>query len=190
MSALSGLVPPQARRSHRRVMGLDVSLTGTGVATSDGTVFTIKTRPADGDRRLLVIEQTLEPFVSGLDFVLMEDLPIHAKGSGLTAFAQGVVRKLLCAYDVPYGTVPPSTLKKYTTGDGGRTCGKPEMRAALEARGVHVDGDDNAVDAMALRLMGLDYIGTPVFHVPTEQRASLKHIKLPKGVRTPEVVRA
>ncbi|MFJ4681999.1 hypothetical protein [Streptomyces sp. NPDC088789] len=38
-----------------RVLGLDLSITATGMALPDGATHTFKTRTADGDRRLQYI---------------------------------------------------------------------------------------------------------------------------------------
>jgi len=49
--------------------------------------------------------------------------------------------------ETPYQGVPVGTIKKFATGKG--NAGKPEMIAAMRARG-HLPKDDNEADALAL----------------------------------------
>lgn len=170
-----------------RVIGLDLSLTATGIAYADGTTATIKTDQKDGDRRLLHIEGVVlwaagecqGPMGADMwpDLAVIEDLPINAKGAGITGMVQGVVRALLIRAGVPYVLIPPGTLKKYATGNGGAT--KADMRVALLQRtGVDLR-DDNQVDAAWLRFMGLDWLGHPVVNLPKAQREALAKVSWP-----------
>lgn len=173
-----------------RVLGLDLSLTATGIATPDGDTHVWKLPAGLGDHRLATIrartrsliivehndqQGTVERLV---DLVVIEDLPTHAHGAGLTGMVHGAVRSLLCAWDIPYSLVVPGTLKKYATGNGAAK--KPAM--ALEAYkrgGVELADDDNRCDAWWLRAMGLDWLGHPLFPLPKDQRASLTKVTWP-----------
>ncbi len=162
------------------IIGLDLSLTATGVALPDGRTRTIHGPTEDGDRRLYTTAATLhsllEPY-GRIDVAMLEDLPINAMGAGYTGMIQGVVRLLLIQENIPYALVAPASLKKYATGHGHAE--KPDMHAALVQRTGHDIRDDNQVDAWWLRHAGLDWYGTPEATMPAEQRASLTKIAWP-----------
>ena len=159
-----------------RVVGIDPSLTATGVATADGELHVISTKRADGDARLTVIHDTLRELVTGADFAMVEDLPTHAGSAGILGMVQGVVRLLLIAEGVPYSVVPPASLKKYATGNGHAK--KPQMREELRQRSGVDEPDDNKVDAAWLRIMGLDVQKAVLpFAVPSDRKLQLVHVK-------------
>ncbi|MBQ1061313.1 hypothetical protein [Micromonospora sp. C41] len=161
-----------------RVVGLDLSMTGTGIAWCDGTTYTVKPRQ-DGDARLSEIRSEVARAVDGrrLDLVVIEDLPINAKGAGITGMVHGVVRTWLRDQLVPYALVVPSSLKKYATGNG--NANKTDMALAAYKHAAREFRDDNQCDAWWLREMGLDQLGLPVAKLPAAQRASLKAVKWP-----------
>lgn len=157
------------------VVGLDLSLTGTGVATTSGTTFTIRTSFKRADARLEDIYTTINGTLIGAEYAVLEDLPVHAKQAGTTGMVQGVARLALIRKGIPYALLSPATLKKFATGKG--NADKADMAAALlEHLGnpvVEVDAkgkqflpqygvelsDDNQVDAAWLRLAGLTRFG-------------------------------
>lgn len=168
----------------RRVLGIDPSLTGTGIAwADDGTA----TCTGVGDQRLWVIYRSVHRLASGIDelagyggpfeFAVVEDLPTHGQGAGKTGMAQGVVRLALLHACVPYRLVAPATLKTYATGKGNAT--KPDLRMALYQRtGIDLR-DDNQVDAWWLRALGLDLLGEPVVELPQTHRRALAKVERP-----------
>jgi Holliday junction resolvasome RuvABC endonuclease subunit len=168
------------------VIGLDLSITATGVACPART-FTI-TGHAKGDLRLVHIGHTITTTVAPLgepivDLAVIEDLPTHAHGAGITGMVHGVVRDRLLQLRVPYVLVPPASLKKYATGKGNSP--KSDMRMALYQRtGVDLR-DDNQVDAEWLRLMGLDALGHPVIDLPKVHREALAKVAWPQVVTSP-----
>ncbi len=171
-----------------RVVGLDLSLTATGVAYSDDSVGTIKTRATDRDRRLGQIRQHLAATIRGpkltdwssspAALVVIEDLPTHAKSAGITGMVHGIARELLSSADVPYALVPPATLKKYATGRG--NADKTAMAIAALKRGDREFADDNQCDAWWLRVMGLDHLGRPPLSMPATHRAALAKVGWPE----------
>lgn len=168
MSANSGHLPPA-------VLGIDPSLTATGIAYRDGTTATVKTRNT-GDRRLVAIQEAVA-VATDMDtrLAVLEDLPTHAQGAGLTGMVQGVIRVTLIDNEVPYVTIAPATLKKYATGSGSAT--KADMRMALYQRTGLDLRDDNQVDAWWLRAAGLQMLGHPVVTVPRVQVDALAKVK-------------
>jgi Holliday junction resolvasome RuvABC endonuclease subunit len=166
-----------------RVIGLDLSLTSTGL--SDGqSVHVIQTAAGDP------LEARLDSLVRGVvsfalsptqwtdtqpqgtvaDLAVIE-APAWSQASGVgheeLSALRVMVRHRLWRLAVPYALVPPTTLKKYTTGSGKAT--KREMVAALYGRhGLDLqrvlvtDGRYDQADAYALAAMGYDHIGQPL----------------------------
>lgn len=160
-----------------KVIGLDLSLTGTGVADADGSAFTIKTKAARKDGRLLDIASTLRPVAARANLAVLEDLPYSARQAGVTGMVQGVARVVLQEAGVKYAFLSPATLKKFATGNGradkvdmanaliehyGLRAGEIEIdsknRQFVPALGIELT-DDNQVDAAHLRLAGLVRLG-------------------------------
>ncbi|SFK74877.1 hypothetical protein [Streptomyces pini] len=170
-----------------RVLGLDLSLTSTGVCLPDGSTFRIRTRQKDGDARLCVIRDRIayELGQERPDVAVIEDLPKHAMGAGITAMVHGVVRAALADDRIPYALVVPATLKSYAC-DNGRADKREMADAAYLAAGVKFPGDLNArgeggdmCDAWWLRVAGLDHYGHPLFDLPAGQRERLRKVDWP-----------
>ncbi|MGV9779731.1 hypothetical protein [Streptosporangium sp. NPDC003464] len=183
-SAGPDLPPGPAGTTTPRVLGLDLSLTATGIATWDGRpLSTLRTVASDGDQRLRRIMVTVraEAYdyfnIEPIELAVIEDLPKHAQGAGITGMVHGAVRIALMELGVPYALVPPATLKKYATGRGNAT--KPDMRMALYRRTGLDLRDDNQVDAWWLRAAGLDALGHPLVDVPKAQRDALAKVAWP-----------
>lgn len=157
-----------------RVVGLDLSMTATGIAETDGKTWTAKTRGA-GDFRLTEIVAAVAVAARGVDLVVIEDLPTHAHSAGITGMVHGAARVALLKEEIPYVTVTPATLKKYATGRG--NAGKPEMAVALFKRFGLELGDDNQVDAWWLRAAGHELLGEPLVPMPSSQVDALKVVK-------------
>lgn len=154
--------PSQA--GEREVVGLDLSLTATGLATRDG-VWTIRTRSAvtlaGRVDRLGKIGQDIFWRTPRGALVMVEGPSFgsstgqaHLRAGLWWVIVAGVTRSGMEAVEVP-----PKTLKKFATGSG--NANKPAMRDALFRRtGMDLD-DDNQVDAWWLRQAGLHLIGDP-----------------------------
>lgn len=169
------------------VIGLDLSLTGTGIAYRDASTGTVKTRTADGDRRLLTIAEAIRIAVGGdtgpgpaVDLAVLEDLPKHAMAAGITGMVHGIARAVLLEAAVPYALVAPATLKAYATGRGAGD--KTGMAMAAYKRAGVEFGDDNQCDAWWLRAAGLDWLGVPEVALPQAQRDRLLKAKWPSAV--------
>ena len=162
-----------------KVVGLDLSLVGTGVAhTVEGAVCThlIKTNPKHRDGRLIQIRDMVRQYAEGAELVLIEAPAAKSFTSVISGMVQGVVRVVLVEMGIPYGTLMPSSLKKYATGKG--TGDKVPMAiAALKRAGLEFP-DDNQCDAFWLWVAANDHLGQPVFDLPAINRESLKKIEM------------
>ena len=158
-----------------RVIGLDLSLTNSGVAvlgedatelyripSSSPKVESLQSRMERFDLILLKF-----PRIHPGDLVVIEQPAFsrtngkHHDRSGLWWFAVDLAQQS----QADLVEVPPSTLKKYVTGKG--SCGKSEVMAAMIRRmaDLHpgiVIHDDNEADALALAALGARLLGHPV----------------------------
>lgn len=170
------------------VVGLDLSVTGTGIAYRDGSTGTVKTRQKDGDHRLGQIEQAVQIAVGDgeqlgpvVDLVVLEDIPRDSFSAKPIAMVHGVVRNLLNKLGIPYALVVPATLKFYATGKGSGD--KVPMALAAYKRAGREFEDDNQMDAAWLRWAGLDWLGCPEFSIPAAQRKALEKATWPEVKR-------
>lgn len=151
-----------------RVIGIDPSLTATGVADADGALFTITSKPDDGTvadraRRIATITAHLRPHrLTDAHLVVIEGPAFSRQGHAWVHLRAGLwwrIVGLLHSAGVPVAEVTPTALKKYATGKG--NADKSDMRMALYKRaGLDVPSDDE-VDAWWLRQMGLAHLGDP-----------------------------
>lgn len=159
------------------VVGLDLSITATGICDTDGTCCTILGKAAAGDKRMAVIESHVYDRRDA-DLFVIEGLAVHGPGNGMAAAqVMGAVKVCLIKAGAPYVEVPPSTLKKFATGRGNAT--KPEMAVALYKRAGIELANDNETDAFLLRAAGLHALGHPLFDLPAAQVAALDKVAWP-----------
>ena len=157
-----------------RVIGLDLSMTATGIATGDGGTFTVRTK-AVGDARLVVIANAVIGVAQECDLAVIEDLPTHAKSAGITGMVHGAVRAALIVARVPYALITPASVKKFATGKG--NAGKPDMAVAAFKRASMEFRDDNECDAWWLRAMALEQYRQPLMEMPVLNRSALAGVK-------------
>jgi len=162
------------------VVGLDLSLTSSGVATPKG-VFTIKPK-REGVARLIEIRDSLEVHLwdSGhpADLICVEGYSFASKfrGEALGELG-GVVRVSLHEHGFRYVVVQPATLKSYATGAGNATKERVLVQA-VKRSGVEFRTTDEA-DAAWLMWMGLDHLGAPAFELPAKNREALAKVHWP-----------
>lgn len=186
-----------------RIVGLDASLTATGLAPPDGGSVTLSVRTT-GAARLYELTTAIHGWVSGnVDLVAIEGYS-YASRNGTHQLGElgGCIRLDLWRAGIPYVEIPPNSLKKYATGRGNAS--KDEMLAAAIRRLGYEGHDHNQADALWLREMARDAYGerwqaahgpgalNPALpRVPASHRAALTAITWPvlPGLEPSEVGR-
>lgn len=158
-----------------KVVGLDLSLTSTGLAViiNDAAAVARHTSPTAGPtptarhRRLMRITDEIHDWATGSDLVVLEGpsygstTPHAHDRSGLWWL---VVHRILDA-GLPLAVVPPATRARYATGKG--SASKDAVLVAVVRRypEVNVTGNDEA-DALVLAAMGARHLGHPIDNPP------------------------
>lgn len=174
-----------------RILGIDPSLTATGLAlidtedriVPDTWVITSKGKTSD---TLAQRQSRLDRIAHGVT-VLDADLavietPAHNQTTGHHHDRSGlwwlIVGGLL-ARDIPVVEVATTTVKKYATGKGNAP--KDAVLLAVARRFPHVDiPDNNAADALVLAALGYDHLtGQPLVDLPQANRYALDAVAWP-----------
>ena len=194
------------------VVGVDLSLTATGMAWPDGWTMTHGkaglSTIADPATRVhalkdLVTELTLRIvgrtyMGSGLPaLVIMEGLIKRGGSAGISTEKAYVWWRLVEALNdagLPVMEASVSTGKLYLTGHG--DANKREMVDAVRkhfpeweirktgAKGQPLKTDDeNKADAVAFMALGCELLGRPLVDLPAVNRTALEKLTLPPGVR-------
>lgn len=185
-----------------RVIGLDLSLTGTGVAGL-GWADTL-TPPARGarhrdrkdkdrDQQLRteynhqrldwIRSQLVDRYLNAdVELAVIEGLAFDAHDTDRqNAGLSWMVRHLLWGRNIPYALVPPATLKQFVTGNG--SADKPRMKSTIGDWFGWFNGDDNAADATGLMAMGRAHLGVPFSPLGDVQRVALGKVVWPEVAR-------
>lgn len=181
------------------VVGLDLSMTSTGIATPSG-VRAIQSSGHDG-ASLRVRRARLADIVARVSLAVAEDSISGGAGHALVVVegpsynSKGgknheraglwwlVVDELLSAGHL-VAEVPPPTLKKYALGRGVGDKGAMADAAARRLPDIHTGGQNDVVDALWLRAMGCDQLGQPLAVVPQTHRAALDKVAWPNTARS------
>jgi len=178
-----------------RVIGLDLSLTSTGIADAQELIYirTVKSRNTgknveDAWQRLQFIDaeiwRTVVRHGPAPALILIEGPSYGSSGAGTwdRAGLWWTVVSGLLAQDLPLAVVSPSTRAKYATGKG--NAGKAAVCSAAANRYGRVFATDDEADAFVLAAMGLDHLGYPPAVMPAANRAALDKVRWPEGIRT------
>lgn len=167
----------------KRIIGLDLSLASTGVASNLGWVGRILSKPDTGVGhfgRLRYIRGEVLDHVRGADLVVVEGLALGSQtGQHMTrAGMWHLVMEAIDAADVAWAQVSPAQVKQYATGKGNAS--KDLVLASVIRRfpAVAVSGNDEA-DALVLAAMGADHYGQPMAVMPELQRKALRKVAWP-----------
>jgi len=184
------------------VLGLDLSLTGTGIAeilplnTTPGCRVHTLTPPRDKatghDRLQWIVEAVWDTFwlhAGARAYPLVVPLvvvegPSYGSASGTRqgghherAGLWWLVTHKLWTEGVDVAVVAPAALKRYATGKGNAS--KDQVLAAAVRRWPDIDMDNNGADALWLAAMGRDHIGHPIVRMPAANRLALDAVAWP-----------
>lgn len=166
------------------VIGLDLSLTSTGLATKSSTVA-IRPKKLTGYPRLRFIRDRVRSTVlqTQPDLVVVEGPSYGSVGAG--QHERGglwwMVTEAIEEY-VPIAVAPPANIKKYATGvGGGPRAGKDAVLLAASRRFDWFVGGNDEADALWACALGHDQLGEPLVAMPQENRKALAGVAWPAG---------
>lgn len=168
-----------------RVVGLDLSLSATGIATASGELVTVRSTPdldtiAARCERLVQLLGAILEHVQGDDVVVLEG-PAYSQQAQAGVHLRAGLWWTVAGALAPTNElieVSPSALKKFATGRGNAT--KPDMRMALYQRADLDVRDDNQVDAWWLRQLGLHLLDSPdAIPLPRVNLGALTKVRRP-----------
>lgn len=167
--------------THPVVIGLDLSLSATGIAHADGSTETFRpgAEPMANygmDRVEEIRAHVLRACaVDDLELVMLEGLALagHDNGRQLAMLA-GVIRMALYEAGHAFLIAVPGQLKKYATGSG--KASKEAVVDAAQKRLNYGGYNNNEADALWLRAMGWELVGIPLVEVPMVHRDALKEL--------------
>jgi Holliday junction resolvasome RuvABC endonuclease subunit len=162
-----------------KVLGVDLSITATGVANTDGTLETLKTK-LRGPAFLDWISRQIEIRSDDADLVALEGYSYGSRGRAIFQIGEmgGIVRWNLWSRGIPFAEIPPSSLKKYATGKG--NANKDVVIVEAVKRLDLSPSDNNQADAAWLRAMALDRFGQAIVVIPQVNRQALEGVAWPE----------
>lgn len=175
-----------AGTSVPHVVGIDMSLTSTGLACNHDTT-TIRTTGHKGDSiterswRLRQIAGEILAWAAKADLVVIEG-PAFTSQHGSMHDRSGLwwlVVDRLVRGEIPLAVMPPANLKKYATGAGNAKKDAVMLAIARRFPMFTVTGNDIA-DAIGLMAAGLDHLGCPLVILPDAHRKALAPIDWPE----------
>ena len=168
-------------------IGLDLSLTSTGVAIGRAT-WAIATKGLRDEERLIYIRDLILEAISDLEpepdvqfVVFVEGYSFASRNSHAHALGElgGVVRVALYEAAIPYVEVPPTCRAEFATGKGNAS--KSEVVSAISARtGLIWDGPGNEdrCDAWILQEIGRTILGQSEIDWPAKHLEALQKLDL------------
>lgn len=136
-------------------LGLDISLTATGVCTmnTDSGVIeanTIATDTLRGEARLsFIYDKLMQQIIDHIDFACIEGYSYNSQGKQFElGEAGGIARLVLAQKKINFKVIPPQSLKKFVTGNN--NADKDEMMQTIINEHKQKFDDDNQYDAYGL----------------------------------------
>lgn len=161
------------------IMGLDLSLTSTGVSVSG--VTSIVLTPTRGAERLVLIASKIKEILkeNKIDLVIIEGYSFASRNSQAHSIGElgGVVRAMLWIEKIPYIEVPPTSRAKFATGKGNAS--KDEVISTISAKTGKVfrgSGGNDECDAWVLEEMAKTKLGVSSWSWTKEQMSALDKI--------------
>lgn len=182
--------------AFERVIGIDLSLTGTGIAhsrigetTADlRLIETTGTKQDTWHQRWARIN-SIPDAISARDILVnaptlaVLEAPAYASNTGSMHDRSGawwLTYSMLAHEGIPVLPVVPNIRAKYATGNG--RAGKDEVLIAAVRRYPHLDiTDNNTADAVILMAIGRRLIGDPIDDLPAKHLEALATLEIPHG---------
>lgn len=174
------------------VVGLDLSLTSTGVAIWDGLAGQIQLHRirstgtktdtwSQRHQRITKLAADIDALITSTRTFILIEAPAYGSTTGSVwdrAGAWWKVYSLLEAWGDSILPIEPSVVKKFATGKG--NADKDAVLAAVVRRypDIDVTGNDQA-DAVALLDIGMHLAGQPLAQLPTVNRSVLDRLSIP-----------
>lgn len=168
-----------------RVVGLDLSITCTGIAGNDpdgGEGWATVVKPSAkmrGHERLQYLRTAILDRTLDADLVVVEGPAFGAKGAAYHQLAGmwWLITHALWVRGDKVAIAPPANVKRYATGKG--NAGKDDIMREVARRFAWFHGDNNAADALILAALGTDHLGVPMVTMPQTHRAALSGVEWP-----------
>jgi Holliday junction resolvasome RuvABC endonuclease subunit len=169
-----------------KVIGLDLSLTCSGIA---GIGWTDTIRPGAklrGHERLQWIQERVGDFVRTSDLVIVEGPSYGNQGQQRQsghherAGLWWLITQTLWTIKTPFAVVTPAGRAKYATGRG--NAAKADVVREVTRRFDWFDGGEDEADALILAAMGADHLGHPMVVMPKLHRDALDAVAWPEAV--------
>jgi hypothetical protein len=178
-----------------RVVGLDLSLTSTGIAGTDWAYAYRPGRRRSHERLDWLVAAVALSVNGGVDLAVVEGAAYAQGGQAGHHELAGLwwlVTQYLWRHHIPYAVVTPHGRTIYATGRANPAQGFPRKdrariakgmvrSAAVERYGVACEGPGryDQADATILAAMGLDWLGYPTVPVPDSHRRALEAVCWP-----------
>lgn len=166
------------------VIGLDLSLTSTGIALPDTTKI-VSTKSKDVARLIIMRDEIINTISEAAEnpFIVIEGYSFAQKNSHSHSLGElgGVIKVAIAEKHWSWVLVPPTVRAKFATGRGNAS--KSEVVSAVSARtGITWSGPgaDDKCDAWILQEMGLTYMGRGRESWPKAHLAALETIEWPE----------
>jgi crossover junction endodeoxyribonuclease RuvC len=180
--------PTKPPPSPYTVIGLDPSLTATGIASSRGWCEVIgykKQRVKDPGitqlphaERLTAMRHLIDQVTTTIghpDLVVIELPAVSRSGGG--AHERGwlwwQLYNQIHKNQIPIGLLSPNQRALYATGKGNAGKGAVIDQVSRRFPAWNTDGNDNAADAVTLMAAGADWLGHPITPMPQTHRAAI-----------------
>lgn len=167
----------------KKILALDLSLTGTGYCLPNGETGKLEPPKAVGlgcERLDWILARILGLASScgGAEVVVIEGYAFGRENAReKMGELGGLIRWALWKRKMPFAIVPPSSLKQYATGKGNAP--KPLMHAEAMKRLQYLGHDPDEVDALWLWAMGMDAYGFPPALMPQVNREAIGKVHWP-----------
>jgi Holliday junction resolvasome RuvABC endonuclease subunit len=161
-------------------MGLDLSLTSTGVSIG-GSTHSIRVDTRGVERLKEIRDSIINTAVEHhIEVVAIEGYSYASRMSQSHSLGElgGVVRLALFEHSIPFVVIPPTSRAKFATGKG--NAGKPEVMSSVSAKtGIIWSGGDGGdrCDAWVLEQMLLVKLGRSHYDWSKEQLDALNKVE-------------